>query len=313
MSASLLRTAPGAPWLAGVVPALVTPFDDRGRLDRAALDRLLDRVLAHPVSALSPVGSTGEGPLCSRRMRVEVVRAIAERVGAGVPIVPGAVSTSLEDVAADLDAYAEAGAAAALVPPPFYYRHGSGDAERFVEALLGASPLPLVLYNIPQFTKVPFPPDVVGRLAEHPRVIGLKDSSGDLEGFSAILAALRDGVAFSALTGTDTLLLASLALGAAGTIAASANLVPGLGLEVLSAATSGDLIGAAAAQRRLLAVVTAVRRAGAPWAWKAALHLAGVCGPAVAPPAAPLDKAALERLHADLVALGVLDGGSAVR
>ena len=301
---------PGRPgWLpSGVLPALATPLDSGGELDRASLDRLLDHVLAHPVTGVAPVGSTGEGPLLSRETRVAVAAHVAERLRGshpGLALVPAAVATTHADVLADLDAYAAAGAHAALVGTPFYYPMGGAAVARWFTGVAESSPLPLILYHIPPMTKVTIPPDVAGDLATHPRVVGMKDSSRDFEYFQSVLAA-TDGSAFGLLTGSDTLLLASGLLGGAGTIAASVNLVPGLTTSLWSAVRAGDLPRARSIQWQLQAVVQACRRAGGGLGWKAALELAGICSGRGASPNTGIDDAARQLLRDDLDRLGVL-------
>ncbi len=296
---------PGADFLTGAIVALATPLTEDGKLDPLGLERLLERVAAHPISAISPTGTTGEGPLLARRLRVEVAGSVAAAVGDRLAVIPGVVATNLEEALADLDAYAGAGADAALVSPPFYYPLVPGDVEAWYRRLLASSPLPLVLYNIPQMTKVQIAPEVVTALAGEAGAIGLKDSGGDLEHFSRLLAAVAPETPFSLLTGTDTMLVPSVQLGAAGTIAASLNLVPELGTSILAHLAAGDTAVAVAEQRRLLAIVDAVRRAGAPRAWKLAVALAGVCEQWPAAPQQPISPRAAEALRAELAQLGV--------
>src|SRR5581483_3085449 len=108
--------------------------------------------------------------------------------------------------------------------PPFYYPLSDDGVRQVYVALAEDSPLPIVLYNIPVFTKVPLSPAVVGWLADHPAVIGIKDSSRDMEYQQQVLAATREAD-FAVVSGTDSLLVASLTMGAAGAIAGSVNLV----------------------------------------------------------------------------------------
>lgn len=299
--------SPGtAAWLpSGVLPALATPMDDGGGLDRAGLDRLLDHILAHPVTGVAPVGSTGEGPLLSRQARVAVTAHAAGRVPAGIAVIPAAVATTAADVQADLEAYAEAGAHAALVGTPFYYPMDAAAVARWFTGVADRSPLPIVLYHFPGMTKVRIPPEVAGELATHPRIVGMKDSSRDFEYFQSVLAA-TDGLHFGLLTGADSMLLAAGVLGGAGTIAASVNLVPGLVTSLWSAVRAGELDQARSIQFQLQAVVEACRRAGGPLGWKAGLELAGICRARGASPNTGIDEAARGRLRDDLDRLGVL-------
>lgn len=292
--------------LTGVMPALLTPLDQSGRLDRAGLDRLLDHVLAVPVAGVSPCGSTGEGPLLGREVRVEVVRAVAARLDPGQRLVAGAAAADAEGARREVEAYAEAGATAALVPPPWYYLLDDRETLSFYTAVAEGCALPLVLYNIPAMTKVAIPPGVVAELSQHPNVIGIKDSSRDFEYFSAVRSMTGARADFSLLTGTDTMLLASLLVGGAGTIAASVNLVPSLVQDLYQCVVSGRLAEARELQQRLAGVVSAARRPGFPRGWKAAAQVLGLCSAHTAHPLRPADGPQTDALAEELRGLGVL-------
>ncbi|MGH2949693.1 MAG: dihydrodipicolinate synthase family protein, partial [Solirubrobacteraceae bacterium] len=202
-----------------------------------------------------------------------------------------------------LEELAARGAAAALVAPPAYYPLSDGDVLGFYERLADRSPLPLLLYNMPALTKISIAPAVVAALSAHPRVAGIKDSSRDLEYLTAVRYATGEG--FAVLTGSDSLLLASMVLGADGAIAASANLAPELGCTLYRHAAAGEIEAARAAQRRVFELVSACRAGPFPAGWKAALELAGVCEGHLAAPATPLEGEPRERLRARLTELGL--------
>lgn len=293
--------------VSGMLVALVTPLDADGALDVPGLERILERAVAAGVSGVCPVGSTGEGPRLGRARRLEVVDEVLRRTPAGLPVVPAPALQTLEDGAEELAALADRGAAAALVAPPAYYPLSGSELLRLYERLADSSPLPLLLYNMPALTKIAIAPDVVGRLAQHPKVAGIKDSSRDMEYLTAVLHATAGVDGFAVLTGSDSLLLASVAAGADGAIAASANLAPELGCELYRRCAAGEWSAARAVQRRLFELVTACRAGGFPAGWKAALELAGVCEGHLAAPAERLGGAARARLRDRLSDLGVLD------
>lgn len=262
--------------LRGVMAALVTPLDQDGGLDDDGLASLVERVTSGGVDGISPAGSTGEGALLTRQQRLELTARVRRLAPARMPVIPGVPLTTIEDGKAELEALAAAGAAAALVAPPAYYPLSDDGVLRVYETLADAAPLPLVLYNIPVFTKVPLSPPVVARLAAHPAIIGIKDSSRDMEYQQQVIMATAEAD-FSVLTGTDTLLVASLSLGAAGAIAASANLAPDLASGIYQAFRAGDMATAVRLQQRLAKIVAACRRGYFPAGWKAALEIAGAC------------------------------------
>lgn len=284
---------------AGVMVALATPLHRDGRLDRGGLARLLDRVLGAGVHGISPVGSTGEGARLTADGRCEVVAAVRKHVGRDLPVIAGLPASNVAAAKVELTAAAGAGADAALVAPPSYYPASDAEVEALYAALAEDTPIPLVLYNIPKLTGVSISPAVAGRLAPHPRIIGMKDSSGDMQHLTGVVYAVENDD-FGVYTGTDSLLLAALQNGAIGTIAASVNLVPALAKVIWDAVQADDLAVATATQRRLFDIVTACRRGGIPVGWKAALQLAGVCDATLAQPAIGLPAADYDALRTDL-------------
>lgn len=304
--------SPGSPGNAapvgGVMAALVTPLTGSGDLDHHGLERLARHLLRAGVAGLCPAGSTGEGPLLSRDIRIELVKSVGAMVPSGVAVIPATVSTTVDSTVVDLEVYKEAGATAALVAPPFYYPLPSSSVLRFFEEVAERSPLPFLLYNIPAMTKITLSVPVVEELSKHPKIVGIKDSSRDLEYFQEVCLATEGhgSESFAVLTGSDTLLISSLAAGGAGTIAASVNLVPGLVMELYAATREERWSTARTLQVKLLAIVQACRRPGFPGGWKAALALAHLCGPHTASPINPATSQLSERLADELTALGVL-------
>lgn len=297
--------------LAGVHCALVTPLDAAASIDQAGLERLIGRVVDGGVAGICPAGSTGEGMRLSAEQRITLVRRVRALVPAGLTVIPSPSSAHPPGTAEEIRAFEAEGADAVLVPPPASYRLAADDVFRFYATLADRSPLPIVMYHIPDLMGVGVPAGVAARLATHPGIIGLKDSSRQFEYSEEVLYATR-GADFSLLTGSDTMLMATMLHGGAGAIAASANLVPELGCALQRAAAGGDWAEAARMQERLFHVVTAVRHAGgAAPGWKAALALAGVCSAAPAPPAGAVSGPALDRLRARLADLGVLPGAPA--
>lgn len=292
--------------LSGVLCALVTPLTPAGEVDLAGLDRLLDRVVRGGVAGVCPVGSTGEGSRLTAAQRARVVARVRDRVPAGLPVVPTPGVANPPGIPAEIDRYAELGADAVLVPPPPHYALGGAELRDFYQRLADTAALPVVIYNFPNLTGVPVPVDVVRAVAGHDRIAGIKDSSRDFEYTTAVRYATADAPGFALLTGSDTMLLATVLIGGAGAVCGSANLVPELGRDLYAAAAAADLPRARVLQQRLFAVVAAARAAGFPTGWKAALELAGVCPATPAAPAHPLAGPALEALHDQLTALGVL-------
>lgn len=292
--------------LCGTSVALVTPLDALGRLDEPGLERLVDRVVAGGVRAVSPVGSTGEGQRLTLEQRIEVIDTVAKHLPTDVAMVPAGVEVNVDARVAELALLAGHGASGVLVAPPGQYALSDDEVLRHFVTLADESPVPLVLYNFPAMTRTRIEPDVVGRLAEHDKVVAIKDSSRDLEYFQAVLYATSETPDFAVLTGADTMLLASMHLGGHGAIAASANLVPRLGCDLSDAVKGQRWAAARTLQRRLFEIVTEVRRVGVPTGWKASLEIAGVCQGYPAQPAHRLPQQLHDSLSERLSALNVV-------
>jgi 4-hydroxy-tetrahydrodipicolinate synthase len=292
--------------LRGVLPALATPLKRDGGVDEPAIQRLVEHVLAGGVHGLLPLGSTGETASLEEPDRRKVLAAVAKAAAGRVPVVCGVVQSQLAAARADVKAAAELGAMAALVAPPYYYPIDQATVLAFYRRLAADSPLPILVYNIPQNTKVVTEPATVATLAREGAVVGIKDSSRDFEYFENVCVATRDLPAFRIFTGSDTMLLASLAMGGAGTICATANIAPRWVVRTYDDFERGDWKAARAHQDSLLELAIALRAGVFPASVKAALHLQGVCDPWLAAPVAPLDEQAQGRLRERLAGWGLL-------
>lgn len=288
----------GRELLDGVVLPLVTGLDADGLPDAAVSRRLLDAVADAGITKLMVLGSNGEGPLLPTsslpRYLVEIVALWRERVPEGLVVVNATAPATAE--ALERGAYAvDAGADAVAVCPPFYFRHRDDEIvehfRRFAE--LGT---PVVAYNIPRYTNE-MTPAVIDRLPGLEHVVGVKDSSGDLETLARFLEVKQARADFGVSQGGETALVAGLRLGADGIVPGTANVAPRLALELVSAVRAGDDAAAERAQA-LTTELTGMHkiRAGVPTV-KAILDLLGLLAPNVAAPLAactPEERAALE-------------------
>jgi dihydrodipicolinate synthase/N-acetylneuraminate lyase len=296
------------PALEGVIVALLTPVDADGKVDHGALRQLVERVTSRGVAGVSPLGSTGEGYSLGLDQRLAVVDTVAGSVPAGMPVIPGVFAHNHQQAVAEIAAYADHGGTAVLAAPPGYYPLRAAEQEAYFSRLADATALPLVMYNIPVYTKVQIAPAVAAALAAHPRVAGLKDSGRDLGYAATLLDAVRAAGAaadFSVLTGTDSMLVAYMLAGARGTICANANLVPELVLAVYDAVRAGKLDDALRVEARLRQVQAACAVGAPVAAYKAAVASSGVGEPWLVPPRLPLTEAETAELLERLTAIEV--------
>lgn len=298
--------------LRGVLPALVTPMTRDGAVDEPGIERVVEHTLAGGVHGLLALGSTGEVASLDQAARHQVLSAVVKAAAGRVPVLCGVVQSRLANSIADVIAAAELGADAVLVAPPYYYPIDQATVLSFYRAVAAKSSLPVLVYNIPQNTKVVADPATVATLAREGAVMGIKDSSRDFEYFESVCVATRDLPDFRIFTGSDTMLLTSLVMGGAGTICGGANIAPAWVVRIFDDFERGDWDAARPHQDLLLELIQAVRPGVFPSAIKAALHLQGLCGPWLAPPVAPLGDAPLEVLRRQLEGWGLLTEASRV-
>jgi len=292
--------------LRGVVVAMASPLKEDGSADEAAVERLVEHVISGGVNGLLPLGSTGETASLDETARRGILARTVKAAQGRVPVICGVAQSNLSATRAEIDAAARIGANAALVAPPFYYPMDQAAVLEFYRRVARHSDLPILLYNIPQFTKVVAEPATVATLAREGTIAGIKDSSRDFEYFEGVRIATRDLPKFRVFTGSDTMLLASLAVGGAGTICGAANVAPHWVVRIDHDFHRGDIEAARSAQDKLHGLVMALRAGIFPGAIKAALHIQGICEPWLAPPAQGLDDRLTARLKEQLAAWGLL-------
>ena len=289
-----------------MLPALATPLTRDGAVDEPALSRLVEHVLAGGVHGLLPLGSTGEAASLDHASRRQVLGAVVKAAGGRVPVLCGVVQSRLDDAIADVSAAAELGAIAALVAPPYYYPIDQATVLNFYRRLAAGSKLPILVYNIPQNTKVVIEPASLATLAREGAVVGIKDSSRDFDYFENVCVALRDRPEFRIFTGSDSMLLAALAMGGSGTICAAANIAPRWVVNLFDAFERGDLVAARTHQDSLIELASVIRAGVFPAGIKAGLNLQGISEAWPAPPVAPLDEPGVGRMRERLGKWGLL-------
>ncbi|HRK20452.1 MAG TPA: dihydrodipicolinate synthase family protein [Fimbriimonadaceae bacterium] len=258
----------------GVYPAAVTPLDERGRLDFAGLAKLLAWFESAGCQGAVLAGTNGEGPSLSAVEKRELIEQGMELRGK-LELILGIATPSLEEAVWLCRRGADAGAAAALVMAPGYFREATeqGIHDWFGE-LLVRSPLPVLVYNFPQRTGITLSASLMKKLAEHPNMAGLKDSSGDETNLASYRLALpEDKVLF---VGNETLLLDALRAGWSGTISGAANSVPHWLSQIVAEWNDGKRESAEAKFSILLPVLEAIRTTSQPAGHKGVLHAYGV-------------------------------------
>ena len=219
---------------------MVTPLRGRDELDLPGLERLIEHILKGGISGLFILGTTGEGPSLSYHLRRELIQRTCRQVQGRVPVLVGITDTAFVE-SVDLARHAAAAGADALVlAPPYYLPEGQPELQEYLDHLVAQLPLPLFLYNTPKLTKVQYELGALRWAMEHPRVIGLKDSSKSMSYFHDAVGLLKHRPDWSLLIGPEELLADALLAGGHGGVPGGANLFPKLYVQLCEATRTGD-------------------------------------------------------------------------
>jgi 4-hydroxy-tetrahydrodipicolinate synthase len=298
--------------LQGIIVPLVTPLADRDRLDEAGLERVLEHVLDGGVHGVFLLGTTGEAPGLTERLKRELIERACGCIAGRVPVLVGITDTSFVDSIALAQYAADQGADAVVVAPPPYFPMHQSDLRRYVEELAEESPAPLFLYNMPSHSKIAFELETVRALQDLPQVVGIKDSAGDMVFFNRLVPLAAERPDFSVLMGPEELLAEAVLIGAHGGVCGGSNLVPRLYVELYEAAVSGDLGLVHKLQHRVLRLSQKLYTVGdEPSGYltglKCALACLGLCGERMAEPLYALPAEQRRVIEQHLLDLGLRD------
>ena len=296
----------------GIIPPILTPLTDQGQFDPEGMDRLVEHIISGGVSGLFALGTTGEAAALGIETRKRVLEHICRAASGRVPVLAGVSDTALPDVTAYANHAAEAGAGAVVVLPPYYLPVNQAELFDFFAAVAAASPLPVFIYNIPSIVRVEIEPETVARLADIENIVGIKDSSGNLDYFARIADASKDRTDWTRLVGIELDLVAAVEHGADGCVGAGANVWPKNLVDVYESAAAGKSADAAkfAAQQAELMEICKFGElfSGMLRGLKAALEQMQICGAALAPPHYGCNAEQKQFIRDRLNQLGLLPG-----
>jgi 4-hydroxy-tetrahydrodipicolinate synthase len=295
----------------GVIPAMVTPFTAEDEVNERALRRLTNYLVEGGVHGVFATGSQGEFWALSPDEKERVWKAVVEEVRGRVPVYAGTAGVTTRETIALTRLAEKCKVDAVSILTPYFISPNDDQLFDHYRAVAEATNIPIVVYTNPARTNVKVSPDLVVRLLEVPHIVGIKDSSGDLE-----LSAEYMRVApppFSVLMGRDTLIYGGLLHGAMGAIAATGNVAPKLVASIYDNFKAGDLEGARRAQADLVPLRMAFSWGTFPVVIKEALNLMGMdAGPARAP-VGPLSVEQRERLKGVLKEMQLVEQESLSR
>ncbi|WP_323778615.1 4-hydroxy-tetrahydrodipicolinate synthase [Leisingera sp.] len=287
----------------GSMPALVTPFSN-GELDLDALKRLVEWQIAEGSTGLVPVGTTGESPTLSHEEHELVIAETVKAAAGRVPVIAGAGSNNTVEMIRFVEYAKKVGADAALVVTPYYNKPTQrGMLQHFIAAH-DCADLPIIIYNIPGRSVVDMTPATMGELAKLPRIVGVKDATGDLARVSQQRASC--GADFLQLSGEDATALGFNAHGGVGCISVTANVAPKLCAEFQAATLAGDYASALAYQDKLMPLHEAIFIEPGLAGAKYGLSKLGMCSEEVRSPLTTLEDSTKAAIDAAMGHAGLL-------
>jgi 4-hydroxy-tetrahydrodipicolinate synthase len=299
------------PQFHGIIPPVVTPLTSSGELDELGLAKLIEHLIAGGVHGLFMLGTTGEAPSLSSELQRQVIERSSQFVKERVPVLIGISHTSLVESVATVQYAADAGCDAVVAAAPYYLPIDQNELAEYFRKLAHKVPLPLVLYNFPLLTKVVFEPETIRLLLDEPNIVGIKDSSGDLEYFAKIVEVAKSRPGFSLLAGKEANLHEVIALGGHGGVTGGANVYPRLFVDFYDAAVAKDAkkiaeCSALVTQLGQIYSVAGSRFSAGIAGIKASLELLGICSGEVAPPIQAVTAEQKKKIQTILVSLGLL-------
>ena len=248
--------------LRGIIPPMITPLLDRDTLDVAGLERLIEHILGGGVHGLFILGTTGEAPSLSYRLRYELIERVCDQVKGRVPVLVGITDTCFTESINTANKAKDAGAQAVVLAPPYYFPAGQAELIEYLEHLMPELPLPLFLYNMPSLTKAVIEPQTVRAAADISGIVGIKDSSGNMVYFHKLQSILKDHPDFAFLVGREELLAETVLLGGHGGVSGGANFIPKLYVDLYNAACSRDLPRVETLHEKVMQISNAIYSVG---------------------------------------------------
>ena len=278
----------------GIIVPLITPLWEQETLDIEGLEQLIEYVIIGGVNGIFILGTTGEGPSLSNKIKRELIDQTCRITDGRVPVIVGVMDTSITE-SVNLAAYAsEKGAAAVVAVPPYYLPLSQAELVNYIRKLTDKLPLPLFLYNQPEYTNVPITPDTLAQVADISNLAGLKDTSRNMVNFQQMCRLMKGRDDFSLFVGPDGLMAEAVLMGGSGGVNAGANLAPKLYVELYNAARTGDMPTVRQLQQNVLQLITTIYhpsagRLKALKGLKCALATLGLCKDIVADPLIGMD------------------------
>lgn len=272
----------------GIIPPMVTPLNNNNEIDEKGLDNLIEHLISGGVHGIFLLGTTGEGPNLSYKIRKEFIEKSCALINKRVPVMVGITDTSFDGSLEIANTAKNAGADAVVIAAPYYIPMSQGEMVDYLENLVPQLPLPFLIYNMPSCTKMHMSLEIVKK-AKELGAIGIKDSSGDLAYLYSLIEEFKDSPEFSIITGTELFLAETIINGGHGAVVGGANLFPKLYVDLYKASLAKDLEKIAKLRGKVIQVENKIYNIGKFSSKhiktiKSALSVMGICNDYVAHP-----------------------------
>lgn len=279
----------------GSIPALMTPMTEDGSINFDQFQTFVDWQITEGSSGLVPVGTTGESPTLSHQEHINVVKACVDAAAGRVPVIAGAGSNSTREAIMLTQEVQKAGAQAALIVTPYYNKPSQAGLLAHFDAIHSETDIDIFIYNIPGRSIVDMSTETMKALSAYPRIVGVKDATGDLSRVAETRVAI--GQDFIQLSGEDTTAVGFNAMGGVGCISVTANVAPRLCAEMQAATATGDYAKARILQDDLMALHSLMFAEPSPGPAKYAASLLGLCAPRLRMPLTDITDALKAKLE----------------
>ena len=286
----------------GMATAIITPMTETG-IDYEAMARLVEFQIEEGINAIVVMGTTGENATIEPEDQTKVIRFTVEKVAGRVPVIAGTGTNNTEHVLHNTRNACEVGADAVLVVTPYYNKATQNGLYTHFKTVADASTVPVILYNVPGRTGCNLLPKTVARLAEHERIVAIKEATGNMAQMVEIMSLCGDKI--DVYSGEDALTVPMMAMGAAGTISVLSNVVPKESVAMTDACKAGDFKTAAAWQCKLLPLVNALFSEVNPIPVKAAVSAMGYGEENIRMPLSKMEDATRSKMYEEMRKLGV--------
>ena len=290
----------------GIIPPMVTPLmSDNLALDSNGVQKLVEHLVSGGVHGIFILGTTGESTSLSYATREQLIVESCNAVNGRVPVFVGITDTSIEESIRLATIAQKAGAAAVVAAPPYYYGLGQEELYKYYWSLADQLSLPLFLYNMPSHTKVNIDVNTAVRLAEHPNIIGLKDSSANAVYFQSLIYVLKDKENFSLFVGPEEITAETVLMGGNGGVNGGANMFPKLYVALYDAAVAKDFARIETLQNLVMEISTRIYTVGSYGSsylkgLKGALSALGISNGNIAPPFTTFDEKEMKTVIANI-------------